>query len=106
MKWVLLVGFLAFLAGLISAAFFPMMAYGAPINARVCIPYKQFTQMIEEKYQEKVEGRGLAANGWVTELYTNQERTSWTIIQVNPSGLACSRAYGINWNLISKDKGV
>jgi len=106
MRWFLLVGFIAFLLGIANAALFPMVSYSAPVDARMCIPYKQFVKMIEEKYQEKVEGRGLAANGWVTELYTNQERTSWTIIQVNPSGLACSRAYGVNWNLISKDKGV
>jgi len=58
---------------------------------------------LQDKYAEAPVSMGLAANGSVLEVLTDDSGT-WTILLTNPQGLACLVASGRHWRSIKRKK--
>tara|TARA_Y100000310_G_scaffold293330_1_gene322842 strand:+ start:520 stop:840 length:321 start_codon:yes stop_codon:yes gene_type:complete len=106
MRWFILL-IIAFVLGAISNFLFPFLANSAPVSTRVCLQHDQFTTMLQTEYQETIAGAGISYDGWITEIYTNPDSKTWTIVQTRPdSGVTCPRAYGNNWIFSNQDMGA
>ena len=62
-----------------------------------CAPRDRALVQLEKQFEEKVFGRGLAANGKrMIELFVS-EKGSWTVLASDPNGLSCIMANGEDW---------
>jgi hypothetical protein len=98
-----IIGFALFFAlwlmALIAGHAAPAFAQEAPL----CAPRAEVLANVASKYEEVLQGRGLAADGnkqlnSVMEMYANEETGTWTILQMTPGGMACLVAYGQYWS--------
>jgi hypothetical protein len=90
-----------FAAGVIGVMllFWPAPAYSqasmvVPVH---CVNGKIFIETLGRKYSEKLAGSGIT-DGMLTQLYKSPK--SWTIIILNPNGMACTIAYGTDWETV------
>jgi hypothetical protein len=70
------------------------MSMVVPIH---CTNGKIFIEKLGRKYSEKLVGSGIT-DGMLTQLYKSPR--SWTIIILNPNGMACTIAYGTDWETV------
>lgn len=62
-----------------------------------CAPRDEAIAELEKQFEEKVFGRGLAANGRrMIELFVS-EKGSWTMLASDPNGHSCVMASGEYW---------
>lgn len=81
-----------------------VLILSSPVYAQgVCGNRADIIKRLALKYQERVVGQGIAANGSIVEVYAAKSG-SWTITMRHPSGLTCLVATGQNWQQIN-DKG-
>ena len=84
------------IVGLIAASVLFVLSPTAQAQ-QVCAPRDTALMQLEEKFEEKVFGRGLAANGKrMIELFVSATGT-WTMLATNPMGHSCVMASGENW---------
>ena len=85
---------------------FPVIAFGlatlaaAPASAQsapVCSERESALKHLAEKYSEVPVAMGVASNGSLVEVLTNDKGTSWTIILTKPGGISCIVAAGEGW---------
>ena len=80
----------------------PSAVEGGQINPRICVPYDRMRGDLLRKYQEKPHGHGISEDGELMELYVSPGGRTWTIIQIKPqTGLACPRASGTDWFVLT-----
>jgi len=64
---------------------------------QICAPRGSAVMELEKQFEEKVFGRGLAANGQrLLELFVSKTG-SWTVLVSDPKGRSCVMASGDNW---------
>ncbi len=70
-----------------------------PASAQqTCVTHKAATKQLEEKFDERVVGRGLANAGKAMfELFVS-EKGSWTVVVSEPNGRSCILASGESWH--------
>ncbi len=51
---------------------------------------------------------GLSSNGWVLELFTSADGTTWTLVRTLTNGMSCMMDAGAHWTELPKptDKGI
>lgn len=71
----------------------------------VCVLRDAAVQHLEQRYDERVAGRGLASAGkTMVELLTS-ERGTWTIVVTNVEGQTCVLASGDAWSKVAAIPG-
>ena len=88
-------GVFAFLGALLSAA--PADAQQLQCSQRAIV-----LTTLSDKYAEKPVAMGLASNGGVLEVLSNNEGGTWTIIVTMPNGVSCMVAAGENWEPVQQ----
>jgi hypothetical protein len=63
-----------------------------------CTNGKIFIEMLGRKYSEKLAGSGFT-DGMLAQLYLSKTK-GWTIIILNPNGMACTIAAGTDWETV------
>lgn len=62
-----------------------------------CLPKDMMAAQLEKKYKEQYVGDGLAGGKQVIFYASPKESGSFTIVAVEPGGIACILASGTNW---------
>lgn len=87
---------LSFLAGLFLTL--DVRAESQP----TCGMYKDILEWFRLSYGEEPVSIGLASNGSVIQVLRSEEGT-WTIVMVQPNGIACLMAAGEGWQNMNED---
>jgi hypothetical protein len=66
----------------------------------VCSKRADVVKYLSNKFKEKPISMGLANNGGIVEIFSNQTGASWTIIITMPNGISCILSAGENWEKI------
>lgn len=61
-----------------------------------CAPRQILVDVLREKYEEVPVSRGIAS-GNLLEVFTNADRSTWSIVIHTPSGQSCVVASGEHW---------
>jgi len=61
---------------------------------------------LAQRHGEQVVATGLAATGAFVEVFASPEGKTWTVLVVLPSGLACIKAVGTDWEPREPKYGV
>ena len=69
----------------------------AAVHAIPCAERAELVERLAADYGEQRIGAGLAQDA-LTELYTNAETRSWTLLLVLPDGRACLLGSGWEWH--------
>ncbi len=70
----------------------------SPIAAQPsCAPFSTIDGHLSEKYGETVQATGAINGGVAMLVYANTQTGSWTVVIVQPNGLACMRAAGADY---------
>ncbi len=74
-------------------------AFGGPAVAQgTCGTHANMMAQLDMKYGETRRGAGLSGPQSIFEMWASSEgERTWTILQVYPSGMACVRASGNDW---------
>lgn len=67
----------------------------------VCDTRENIIQRLEDGYQEKRAGVGLAGNGTLVELFISKDKGTWTFMYTRPDGVSCLMAAGGDWEDVS-----
>ena len=59
---------------------------------------------LSSAYRERTVALGLASNGGVLEILTNEAGTTWSIIVTTPDGVSCMVATGEHWEPVQPIK--
>lgn len=75
----------------------------SPAYAAQCAPHDAMRAGLDRKYGEVPVAMGQAnvASPRMVEVYANRVTGTWTIVQTDPSGMACLAAAGIMWQAIA-----
>ena len=57
-------------------------------------------RLLEERYQERSVESGLGTGGNLIELFASERGETWTLVTVDPRGIACVIAVGNDWQVI------
>jgi hypothetical protein len=83
---------------------FMMLFLPAPAHSQVlmkvpvyCVPGKPFIDRLKGRFSENLIGSGIT-EGMLAQLY--KSKSSWTIIILNTNGMACTIAYGTDWETV------
>lgn len=90
-------------AGAAIMAFTVTSAF-AQMPGQPCFPRNAVIKQLEERYQERKIGGGLAGNTTVAELYQSEAGT-WTFLVTTANGLACIMAGGSDWQVETPKPG-
>jgi hypothetical protein len=63
-----------------------------------CVPGKMFIERLGRKFSEKLSGHGLT-DGMMAQLRQSKSG-GWTFLILNPNGMACTIAYGTDWETV------
>ncbi len=93
----ILVGVLCLLVNFVLAIA-PASAQTIPTGVReFCVPREEAALQLEEKFEEKVIGRGLTPNGQAMFEVFVSEAGTWTVLASDPNGRSCVIAAGEAW---------
>ncbi len=83
-----------------------MFISASSVNAeQICVPRDKAVEQLGKQFEERMSGRGLAANGErMIELFVSK-KGSWTVLASEPSGLSCIMASGESWQGIKVPVG-
>ena len=76
-----------------------ILSWSASVDAKqACVTRDDATERLENKFQEKAVGRGLATSGkQMLELFVS-DKGSWTLLVSHPNGQSCIVASGKSWH--------
>lgn len=82
-------------AAAVMAAFLLLASVTFPneVRAEQCSPVESVVTHLSQRFKEQVVARGVSGNETLIMIFASSEG-SWTIAEVNTSGLACLRAAG------------
>ena len=72
-----------------------LAAAGAPVTP--CHDYKDIVEVLGRKYQEASLSLGVQTNGDVLQVFATNDKATWTVVSVQPSGRTCILAAGKHW---------
>jgi hypothetical protein len=82
-----------------AAAFAVFVLVASPAAAQqICAPLEQLSQVLREDHREVPVAMGDAPRGRIV-VFASPDGASWTILIVNPTGVACVAADGVRWRL-------
>lgn len=87
--------------GLLLTVFLGVWSTLAVAQTSNCAPFEIVNERLVSKYSEEQRTIGLTSQGAVITQYANDETGTWTIIAVNPNGIACVLAAGDGWEAIA-----
>ena len=70
-------------------------------QARACTDRMAALTHLSKKYAEAPVAMGLASNGGVLEVLSNDSGRTWTILLTMPSGMSCMLATGEDWERLN-----
>ena len=79
---------------MIAAALAILTATGAAAQQSNCGPALDLLQVLQDRYGEVAQSRGLMGSGDLLFIFANPETGSWSVVTASPSGIACLRASG------------
>lgn len=79
----------------IALAASPALAEPAP-----CFPYSEIATALEAQAHEAPVARMLSSRGFVIEVLATASGSTFTILAVNPNGIACALATGESFALV------
>jgi hypothetical protein len=95
-------GFLISFAVTLIVVVLMLLLWPAPAFSQVlmsvpvhCVPGKMFIERLGKKFSEKLSGYGIA-DGLLVQHYQSKSG-GWTIIILNQQGMACTIAFGTDW---------
>ena len=62
-----------------------------------CTQFDQLAGFLAETYGERPVSAGLQADGQILQIFSSEERGSWTAVTTSPAGTACVVATGHHW---------
>lgn len=74
-----------------------VFAADVAVGQETCPTRETVSEYLAGEFQEAPIAMGLANNGGVIELYTSDDRTTWTIMITMPDGSSCMVAAGRAW---------
>jgi hypothetical protein len=76
----------------------PLGAQMAPSNARMpCHNASEIAKQLSTKYDEAPVAFGLQSNGNLLQVYSSEEKGTWTVVSTTPTGVSCIVAAGKHW---------
>ena len=79
---------------------FLALVIATPTFAGRCEPHETVVNGLLAQYGETLQVRGYSGNGNTMEVYASITTGSWTVIVVDPTGIACGVASGQNYELL------
>lgn len=79
------------------AAFIVILAAPARAQQYPCGVRAEIIADFARRHQEQVVATGLTATGMVMEVLASSGGKTWTVLVSSPSGLACIKAVGTDW---------
>ncbi len=70
-------------------------------QTRACTARTSALDHLAKKYAEAPVAMGLASNGGVLEVLSNDNGQTWTILLTMPSGMSCMLATGEDWERLN-----
>ena len=62
-----------------------------------CGAYDQMRELLAQQYGERPTASGLADDGTVMQVFASARATTWTVVSIDTSGMACVVAAGRGW---------
>jgi hypothetical protein len=73
-------------------------AQTAPANPRMpCHNAMEVAKQLSTKYDEAPVAFGLQSNGNLLQVYSSEEKGTWTVVSTTPAGMSCIVAAGKRW---------
>jgi hypothetical protein len=73
-------------------------AQTAPSNPRMpCHNAIEIAKQLSNKYDEAPVAIGLQSNGNLLQVYSSEEKNTWTVVSTTPTGVTCIIAAGKRW---------
>ncbi len=63
----------------------------------LCGSVDSMVRVLKHKYQQEAIQGGTTSEGGKVVLFYSARQNTWTIVVINPNGLACARAEGTGW---------
>jgi hypothetical protein len=90
---------------LISAVLFACGAFAGPLGAQTvpsqqrvpCHNATEIAKQLSSKYDEAPVAFGLQSNGNLLQVYSSEEKDTWTVVSTTPTGMSCIVAAGKRW---------
>ena len=92
--------------GLLAAAMvFACGAFASPLGAQMaqgnprmpCHNAMEIAKQLNSKYDESPVAFGLQSNGNLLQVYSSEEKGTWTVVSTTPTGVSCIVAAGKSW---------
>lgn len=91
----LLVSAMVFACGAFAS---PLGAQTAPSNPRMpCHNASEIAKQLSSRYDEAPVAFGLQSNGNLLQVYSSEEKGTWTVVSTTPTGMSCIVAAGKRW---------
>ena len=74
--------------------------------AQECTPYSAVAGALSKDFGEVMQARGLSAGGWVTEIWTNPDKGTWTVVLRAPNGCGQIADGGQGFDLLPVKRGT
>ena len=76
----------------------PLGAQMAPTNQRMpCHNATEIAKQLSSRYSEAPVAFGLQSNGNLLQVYSSEEKGTWTVVSTTPAGVSCIVAAGKRW---------
>jgi hypothetical protein len=83
----------------------PLGAQMAPANPRMpCHNATEIAKQLSNKYDEAPVAFGLQSNGNLLQVYSSEEKGTWTVVSTTPAGMSCIVAAGKRWESLPRVK--
>ena len=76
----------------------PLGAQMGPNNPRMpCHNASEIAKQLSSRYAEAPVAFGLQSNGNLLQVYSSEEKGTWTVVSTTPTGTSCIVAAGKRW---------
>jgi hypothetical protein len=90
---------------LIFAMVFACGAFASPLGAQMgpnnprmpCHNASEIAKQLSSRYAEAPVAFGLQSNGNLLQVYSSEEKGTWTVVSTTPTGTSCIVAAGKRW---------
>jgi hypothetical protein len=66
-------------------------------NPAACGPMHSLAKYLKDRYDEAPNSFGLQSNGNLLQVYSSEEKGTWTMVSTTPTGVSCIVAEGKRW---------
>ena len=69
-----------------------------------CHNASEIAKQLSSKYDEAPVAFGLQSNGNLLQVYSSEEKNTWTVVSTTPAGMSCIVAAGKRWESLPFSK--